>query len=67
MPIFKLLILYLNTNGNSVAFFDATSSSPFGQDEWTEMNESCELLMHHLVSSSALNNKDLTLKDCGDG
>lgn len=60
MPIFKLLILYLNKNGNSVASFDETSSSPLGEDEWTEMNGSCELLMHHLVSIRALNKKDLT-------
>lgn len=63
MPIFKLLILYLNKNSSSVASFDETSSSPLGQEECTEMNGTCELLMHHLVSSSTLNKKDLVLQE----
>lgn len=63
VPIFKLFILYLNKNSNSVASFDETSSSALGQDEWTEIIGSCELLMHHVVSSRALNKKDFTLQD----
>lgn len=63
MPVLKWIGLYWNKTSKSIAPLDTTSFSLLVQDECKEVNGTCELLMHHLVSNSALNDKDLVLQD----
>lgn len=60
MPVLKWIALYWNKTSKSIVPLDTTS---FSLSERDEVNGTCELLMCHLVSSSALNYKDLVLQD----
>lgn len=63
MPIFKLIILYLNKNSEHIASLYRMSFNLSGQVECAEENGRRELLMQHLISSSALSDRDLVLQD----
>lgn len=63
MPIFKSIILYWNKKSKHIASLDKTLFYLSGQDEHAEENGRWELLMQHLISSSALSDKDLVLQD----
>lgn len=63
MPVLKWIVLYWNKTNKPLAPLDTASFSLLVQDDCKEVNGTRELLMHPLVSRSALNDKDLVLQD----